>query len=369
MSVFKRPNSPYYYARFKTASGGLATCTTKTKTIAEARKVQIALQDAENALAQGVPADAAHTAKLIRRAVERVAGDKIPIISAQNYLTTWLARKSLHMKENSKKAYSSAMKRFVAYLGKDGALPLHGLTLGKIQAYIDGRLTDGISTATARFEVTVVGGALKDAIRAGLIESNPASLVSIPDAPKVRREPFTREEIARLIESVKGTEDESLIKIAYLGGARLGDSSRMKWENVDFVKGTLTWIPQKTDRRSQEPHTIMMPSDLASHLLSLTSNDSSRFSDFICPTLSRLPVISRGGLSDRFGSLARSLGIKKTFHSLRHSCVTHIREAGVDQDTCMAFLGHKSTKVNLGYTHRGPKATSAAAASLSLSVI
>lgn len=55
-----------------------------------------------------------------------------------------------------------------------------------------------------------------------------------------------------------------------------------------------------------------------------------------------------------FAAALKKAGIKKknrTVHSIRHSCATHLLEAGADVRTVSEFLGHTSIEITARYTH------------------
>lgn len=53
-----------------------------------------------------------------------------------------------------------------------------------------------------------------------------------------------------------------------------------------------------------------------------------------------------------------------TFHSLRHTAVSLLKEAGVDQATVMELIGHESVQMSAHYTHVSEKSMKEAAAKL-----
>ena len=51
-----------------------------------------------------------------------------------------------------------------------------------------------------------------------------------------------------------------------------------------------------------------------------------------------------------------------SFHSLRHTATSLLKEAGVPQSVVMDYIGHGTASVSHGYTHTGKEALEKAAA-------
>lgn len=204
------------------------------------------------------------------------------------------------------------------------------------------------------------------AIRDGHIETNPAAGVRLPEAIAEAREPFTAGELETLLKASKGTDWETAIMLGAFAGLRLGDAANLKWESVDFASGVLKFVPEKTSRKG---HELQMPiaNRLLSHLEKLAGKASAQKSHFLCPSLAGRKVGGRAGLSAEFVALmvqshvdANAVTAKdgrtrkfsrKTFHSLRHTFISRLANAGVAEDVRASLVGHADPKETKRYTH------------------
>jgi integrase len=92
-----------------------------------------------------------------------------------------------------------------------------------------------------------------------------------------------------------------------------------------------------------------------------SSNLSSQFSDLLAQAglRGRAPHRSNGK-----GRSARRESNGLTFHSLRHTTVSLLKEAGIPESVVMELVGHDSEQMSAHYTHTGDEALRKAAAVL-----
>ncbi|MGH9305495.1 MAG: tyrosine-type recombinase/integrase [Acidimicrobiales bacterium] len=88
----------------------------------------------------------------------------------------------------------------------------------------------------------VLGAALHEAERRGLVARNIARLAHLPSGAQgiQPRRSLTTEEAGRLVEAVRGTDDEALIRVALTMGLRPGEVTGLPWAAVDLDEATLS---------------------------------------------------------------------------------------------------------------------------------
>ncbi len=70
---------------------------------------------------------------------------------------------------------------------------------------------------------------------------------------------------------------------------------------------------------------------------------------------------ARNHKSRGIGRSGKREGLDLSFHSLRHTAVSLLKDAGVPDAVVMALVGHESSAMNHRYTHVGKEALARAA--------
>jgi integrase len=205
--------------------------------------------------------------------------------------------------------------------------------------------------------------------RDGLIADNPAEDVPVlkRDTKSTRR-PFTLGEVKTML---KEADDEwkSMILFGLYTGQRLGDIARLTWEQIDLEAKEIRLQTGKTGRFQKIP----IPPPLLKHIRSLPTPEHGQI-----PLHERAEEIvalqgKTGSLSIQFQKIMSDAGLvkKKThkqaehapgrnghraesrisFHSLRHTTTSLLKNAGVSPAITEEFVGHDSAEMNRIYTH------------------
>lgn len=181
--------------------------------------------------------------------------------------------------------------------------------------------------------------------------------------------------LGRICDAAEG-ETKLLLFLGIYTGMRLKDCCLLRWGEVDLARGMIIHVPFKTARRHDEPLHIPIHPSLRNMLESVpegtrqgpvlprTAETYSRRRNTITSRLQRLFTtcgvqVHRPGTGGESGKPAV---LQYGFHSLRHTAVTLLQEAGAPAAIVQALVGHQSRAMTEKYTHVSPKALTAAVA-------
>jgi integrase len=295
---------------------------------------------------------------------EEISGSKLEDLSCRDHFKEWLATKKPETGPRTFDFYSASLGKFLVHLGTRADVSISEITKADVIAHRN-QLAKNLRAKTVNHRLRVLKMVFKAAKRDGLIAEDPCEFVDpvkVTDSRK--RRGFTIEEIASVL-SVADPQWQSLIKFGLYSGQRLGDLSRLTWSNVDLERNELRMVTAKTGK------TIILPlaGPLRHHVETLPIADS--LEEPIHPRAFAQKRIA--SLSNQFGDLLAQAGLREkvshkkqgegrsakraanelSFHSLRHSTVSFLHEAGLPQATILEYVGHSSVAMNQRYTHVG----------------
>lgn len=156
---------------------------------------------------------------------------------------------------------------------------------------------------------------------------------------------LSRDEIARIIDSIDNKKHRLLVSLSYGAGFRVSESIDLKVKDIDLKGLTMHIKGAKGNKDRISIISEKLIPDLE-HLIALKDPNEYVFDS------------NQGGkLTERtaqkvFESALQKAGIRKdaTFHSLRHSFATHLLENGVDVRYVQELLGHANIRTTQIYT-------------------
>lgn len=159
-------------------------------------------------------------------------------------------------------------------------------------------------------------------------------------------EPLSRDEVAKILDSVTNIKHRVMLMTTYSAGLRVSEVVNLE---VKDIHSDRMLIHIRQSKRDKDRFTI-----LSERLLQELRNYwlISRPDKWLFPNHKGLPL-SRTALQLTFYRAKKKTGIihGHGIHCLRHSFATHLLEAGVDLTIIARLLGHRSISTTSRYLH------------------
>ena len=227
-----------------------------------------------------------------------------------------------------------------------------------------------VSRATQRNAFICLTKALHTAVRDGLIESNPLTVVARPAAPK-QDMPATPAGAVDdvLLPAVANLPIGPFVTFVALTGCRVGEAAGLRWSDVDLEAATATIrrsSPTADETKTGQVRTVPLLPDVVEALGvarrrqledRLKMGPGWRNAEgLVFVTGSGAPLSMRNARRDLKRVLEREgLPTARPFHSLRHGLASRLLERDVPLAVVSAILGHSSIRVTADvYGHVTP---------------
>jgi integrase len=222
---------------------------------------------------------------------------------------------------------------------------------------------------TARLYVTVLGVALRAAVRHGLRPDNPVASAQKPRGVKLKLDPFTPGELDRIATEAAARPATRVVALLAATGLRVGEALALDAGDFDPAAGTVavTKTLDGADRSLGTPksanstRTVRVPAEPPGALAALKAAIGRRTSGpaFLTGAGRRVvyPLVNRA-----WKRLLARLGLRhRALHALRHAVASHLLAATGDVAEVAAFLGDSPQMVLATYAHATKRSDPAAA--------
>jgi len=99
---------------------------------------------------------------------------------------------------------------------------------------------EGFSPRTLRLHKNVLYQTLTEAVKSGLLPSNPCQYVVLPKGVRFESHYYTAQQLQHLFEAIRDEPLCPLLKITAIYGLRRSEVLGLKWDSIDFEAGTVT---------------------------------------------------------------------------------------------------------------------------------
>jgi integrase len=282
-------------------------------------------------------------------------------LTVGQYLSDWLVGRA-SLRPTTLQAYESHVRLYLRPALRDVRMDdLRSVHVDRLFADLRQRADKPLSPATLQRVRATLNSALNDAVRKGLLRSNPARYVDLPSVPKRELDVWSIADLQRFLTFVEDDRLGPLFRLAATTGLRRGEVAGLRWEDVDLASGRLVVRQQHTQVGREilvsEPkskagrrtvpldpatvetlryHQVTQAAELA--LVGMSPTPSTTV--FTRPD--GLPLLPES-IYKRFLTLVVAAGLPKIrFHGLRHTHATHALAADVSmkvvQERLVALL-------------------------------
>ena len=244
-SIFRIPRSPFYFAAFRDAMGRRCQRTTKTGERPKALRIAMEFERASAAGREGLLTEAA-CRKVLSQLHEQTTGKPLAFYSVESWINEWLANCAGTAAPRTLERYAGTCRDFLAAIGERSKVALAALTVEDLRQYRDALKMQGRSPATCNQTLKILRAPLEEARRLGHVPVNPAHGVkALKDASAGKREAFTADQVAMLLDAAKGTDWQGCILFGALCGLRLKDAANVTWACLDMDASLLKMTTAK----------------------------------------------------------------------------------------------------------------------------
>ena len=367
-SLHKQSGRPYWFCAFTGPDGKRRFKSTGTTDKRQAKEICNTWARSSELAKVGKLNDEKARA-IVARGLEDIlaaTGQTMASASTRQCLENWLNLKKLEATDKTHRRYKVVVDELLTFLSTKADRDIALLSAKELTDFRND-LARRVSPGTVNIAIKVIRSALNHAYQESFVSVNEAKRVTLLKVEKNgSRKAFTIDQLRNIIAKADG-QWRGMILTGLYTGLRLGDVSTLTWDKVDLRHGQISLITSKTSRIQVLP--ITPP--LMEYFKSLPSSHGSKAPVFPAAYLAKERSHYGGTLSNQFHRILVAAGIAESrphvstgkgrsakrqpsefsFHSLRHSATSLLKNAGVSDVIVRDIIGHDSPAVSRVYTH------------------
>lgn len=273
-----------------------------------------------------------------------------------------------NVSEHTLRNYASDLNQFLDYFapadpqsGKRDDVDIHQVDHITIREWLSSLHAAQKKKSSVARKLAALRTFFQFLLREGVVELNPARLVSTPRLEKKLPTHLSIEDAVRFIETPDlatdlGLRDRAILELLYATGVRVSELTKLNLADIDF-KGKLLRVTGKRRKQRMVPfgdpalHSLLKYISVRNALLN-NARAAERDVDavFLNYQGTRITTRSVGRMVDKYIHICAGMH-NISPHSLRHSFATHLLDSGADLRDIQELLGHARLSTTQIYTH------------------
>jgi len=262
---------------------------------------------------------------------------------------------------NTVTTYVRALEELREYLRGEGlALDATRVHVMALRGWLASMFEASASATLAR-KIATLRSFYRFLMRKGLAKENPAAALKSPKVKRTLPRFLTVDEAFRVVEAPESDRarpeplrlrDAAMLELLYAAGLRVSELAGLR---LTSFEGRTVRVLGKGGKERITPFGGAAETALAAYLAvrrELRGKDGDQHPDafFLGRFGTALTARQVQNIVQRYGALGAGRGDLHP-HALRHSCATHLLDAGADLRSIQELLGHASLSTTQRYTH------------------
>ena len=294
-----------------------------------------------------------------------------------DYLLEWLEIAKGRLAVATYSSYAAMIKKPVGPYFRQRNLTLRELEARHLQMFYS-EMIRKVKPNTVIHYHAIIHSALKYAVKTDMLVQNVADKVDRPKKNSFQPVFLSAEEMQKMFEALRGTKLELPVLVAAFYGFRRGEVLGLKWDAIDFERGTIsvirtvttitvdgkqTEIEQQSAKTKSSLRTLPLIGSFREYFLQV--KEAQELNKQVCGNCYNheydgFVFVDELGermrvehLTNAFPKFLESHGLRRMrFHDLRHSCASLLLANGVPLKHIQEWLGHSdfTTTANI-YAH------------------
>ncbi|MBQ8786863.1 MAG: site-specific integrase [Oscillospiraceae bacterium] len=290
-----------------------------------------------------------------------------------DYVADWVERDKARVQITTYDGYKHMLNKYIFPYFKSTRLNIRDVKPMHLEKYCADKIADGLSPNTVIKHLAVIRTALQDAVKNGIIRSNPADLVEKPKRVKPKHDFYNKAELQKLLAVSKGTSIELPVFLAIVFGLRRSEVLGLRWSAIDFendtltvcnkivrgvVDGKVTDVASDTLKSDTSNRTFLMNEYVRNYLKDVRKQQLERaritndYIDYVCVNMIG-ERIKADYVTHKFRDLLDAHDMRQIrFHDLRHSCISLLVNSNFNMKQVQEYAGHADFAITANtYAH------------------
>lgn len=290
-----------------------------------------------------------------------------------DYIADWVERDKSRVQITTYDGYKHMLNKYIYPYFKNTRLNVQDVKPMHIEKYCAEKIEGGLSPNTVIKHLAIIRTALQDAVKNGIIRTNPADLVEKPKKIKPKHDYYKQEELQKLLSVVRNTNIEVPVFLAVVFGLRRSEVLGLTWSAIDFdnmtlticnkvtrgiVDGKVTEVISDTLKSETSNRTFMLNEAVRNYLADVRKRQEERprrtnkYIDYVCVNEIG-ELLKPDYVTHKFNDLLAENNMRPIrFHDLRHSCISLLVNNNFNMKLVQEYAGHADFTITANtYAH------------------